>query len=69
MMEKLTERGEEIARAAQARQVRRIADQLSSRFGRGAVESDQDQVLVSARGLVKRWLVDPSLRFLAGDMT
>ena len=68
MLEKLTALGEQIALEAQARQIRRLFDQFSGRFGARAVSSDETRLLVTGRGIIKRWLVDPSLRFLAGEM-
>jgi len=66
-MAELARRGAEIARAAQQRQVRLVAEQLRSILGSAAVEVEKARVLVRGRGIVKRWLIDPSLRFLAGD--
>ena len=68
MMEKLLARGEDIAAQAQATQVQRVAQQLRTLFGTGAVTIEEAQVLVSGRGIIKRWLIDPSLRFLAGGL-
>ena len=65
-MANLAKRGGEIARAAQQRRVRAVADQLRSILGSGAVEVEEARVLVRGRGMIKRWLMDPSLRFLAG---
>jgi hypothetical protein len=66
MMTKLIKRGEQAARERQRERVRQLADQLKGLFGEGAVEVDEARVLVRGRGIVKRWLIDPSLRFLAG---
>ena len=68
MMEKLIARTDELIREAQARQVRRVAQQLRSLFGSAAVEVEEARLLVSGRGIIKRWLIDPSLRFLAGGL-
>lgn len=67
-MEKLIERGEQLARDAQARQVKRVAEQLRSLFGGAAVDVEEARVIVSGRGIIKRWLIDPSLRFLTGGL-
>ena len=66
MMDKLIARGEQLAKEAQAQQLRRIAQQLRAMFGAAAVSVEEAQVLVSGRGIIKRWLIDPSLRFLSG---
>ena len=66
MMEKVLARGEELAQRAQAQAVQRVAQRLRALFGAAAVNVDKGQLLVSGRGLIKRWLIDPSLRFLAG---
>ena len=68
MMEKLVARGEELVRRAQARQAERLAQQLRGIFGAGAVSVADAQVLVSGRGTIKRWLIDPSLRFFGGGL-
>ena len=67
-MDKLISRGEQIAQQAQARQVQRVAQQLRMLFGTAAVTVQEAQVLVAGRGVVKRWLIDPSLRFLSGGL-
>ena len=67
-MEKLIARGEQLAAQAQARQVQRVAEQLRSLFGSAAVNVQEARVLVRGRGIIKRWLIDPSLRFLSGGL-
>ena len=67
MMESLLKRGEELARQAQRAQVQKVAEQLKAIFGAAAIEVQEAQVLVRGRGIIKRWLIDPSLRFLAGE--
>lgn len=67
MMNKLIARGKAVARQAQAARVQRVATHLSSVLGSSAVEAREAQVLVRGKGIIKRWLIDPSLRFLAGD--
>jgi hypothetical protein len=66
MMEKLLARGEQLARDAQQREVERVAQQLRGLFGSAAVEIEEARVLVRGKGMIKRWLIDPGLRFLAG---
>ena len=67
-MSKLMSRGDALAREAQQRQVERVAQQLRGLFGSAAVEADEARVLVRGRGIIKRWLIDPSLRFFAGGL-
>ena len=68
MMERLAARGGEIASTVREREVRRVAQRLRALFGSGAVEVLDAQLLVNGRGLLKRWLYDPSLRFLMGEL-
>jgi hypothetical protein len=68
MMEKMISRGDAIARDAQQRQVQRVAQQLRGIFGSAAVQVEEARVLVRGRGMIKRWLIDPSLRFLTGGL-
>ena len=64
MMTALTRRAEALARQRQAAKLREIADRLRTLVGEGAVEVEEARVLVRGRGLIKRWLIDPALRFL-----
>lgn len=66
MMEQLARRGEELARDRQRRKLGAVAQQLRGIFGSAAVEVESAQVLVRGRGMIRRWLVDPQLRFLGG---
>ena len=67
-MKRLIERAEQRARAAQRRCVSRIADHLRTTFGSGTVEAREDEVLIRGKGIIKRWLVNPRLRFIAGGL-
>ena len=67
MMDELLKRGEAIASAQQRQKVQAVAQKLRAMFGSGAVDIESERVLVSGRGLVRRWLIDPSLRFLDGS--
>jgi hypothetical protein len=67
-MGELAKRGADIARAAQQRRVRVIAHRLASILGSAAIEAEEARVLVRGKGMIKRWLIDPSLRFLAGGL-
>jgi phage tail tape-measure protein len=68
MMEQLLARGEAIAREAQKHKLAEVAQQLARMFGNGSIQVEEARVLVRGRGIVKRWLIDPSLRFLAGGL-
>ena len=68
MMTVLTKRAEALARQRQAAKLRDIAKRLRTLVGEGAVEVEEARVLVRGRGIIKRWLIDPSLRFLGRDV-
>jgi hypothetical protein len=68
MMSDLLQRGEALASQGQQQRLQAVAQQLRALFGSAAVQVDGAQVLVSGRGLIKRWLIDPSLRFLDGGL-
>ena len=68
MMEKLLARGEAIARDAQQRKIAGVAQQLRSMLGGAAVQVEGAEVLVRGRGIMKRWLTDPSFRFLTSSL-
>jgi len=68
MMEKLAAGGEQLARSAQEQRLQEVAQQLRTIFGSAAVEVQEARVLVRGRGMIKRWLIDPSLRFLGGGL-
>jgi len=67
MMSALLKRGEELARAAQVQRVRQVAGRLKELVRGISIETEETRVIVSGRALLKRWLIDPQLRFLAGD--
>lgn len=68
MMSELIKRGEVLARESQRRRVRELAERMRGMFGSAAVEVEEARVLVRGGGMVKRWLIDPSLRFLGGGL-
>ena len=68
MNSRMLRRGEEIARAAQRRRVQQVAAYLRNVLGSASIEVEEARVLVRGRGIVKRWLIDPSLRFLSGGL-
>jgi hypothetical protein len=68
MMERMIARAEQLAHGAQQRRLQQVATQLRAMFSSTAIEVEEARVLVRGRGIVKRWLIDPSLRFLAGGL-
>lgn len=68
MMENLLRRGEDLASQGQQKKIEDVAAQLRAIFGSAAVQVEEAQVLVTGRGMIKRWLIDPSLRFFAGGL-
>ena len=67
-MENLLRRGNELGRAKQQRKLAQVARQLNGLLRGARIEVDDAQILVSGHGIMKRWLVDPSLRFLSGGL-
>jgi hypothetical protein len=67
MMGNLLARGEQLARVAQQRRLAEVANQLTELLRGATITVEEALVLVSGKGLLKRWLIDPQLRFLAGD--
>lgn len=66
MMSKLLRHAEDLARAEQRRKIGRIAGRLKELIRGASIEVEEARVLVRGRGMLKRWLIDPSLRFLSG---
>ena len=68
MMRGLMRRAEVLAVAEQQRQVRRLATRMKDMLGGGSVEATDTAVVATGRGLLKRWLSDPALRFLSSGL-
>ena len=66
MMAGLVTRGARLAARRQQQRVDRIARELRAMFGDAAVEVEEARLLVRGKELIKRWLIDPHLRFLGG---
>jgi hypothetical protein len=64
MMADLVSRGARLAAQRQRQRIDRVAAELRKVFSDAAVVIDEAHVLVRGKGLIKRWLVDPNLRFL-----
>lgn len=67
MMAKLIRLADELARARRERLAAMLAARLSGTIRGASVNVEETRVVVSGKGLVKRWLIDPELRFLSGD--
>ena len=68
MMRKLSNRAGAIARAEQQRQLLRLAGRARELVRDATIEVEEARILVRGRGIVKRWLIDPSLRFLSSGL-
>ncbi len=68
MMEKLLIRANELAHVEQQRKLAQVAGQLKELLQGATIEVEEARILVSGRGILKRWLIDPSLRFLSGGL-
>jgi hypothetical protein len=65
-MKVLQMRAEGLARAAQRRHVEWIAREWRERLPQARVSASMDEVVVEARELARRRLVEPLLRFAGG---
>jgi hypothetical protein len=68
MMERLMQRAEDLVMTAQRRQVAKLAAAVKSMLGSSMVQIEDSNVILGGRGLLKRWLTDPGLRFLSGGL-
>jgi hypothetical protein len=64
MMGALIRRADEIAHGAQQAKVLAVATRLKTLLGEAAVEAEDRRVVVRGRGIIRRWLIEPGLRFL-----
>jgi hypothetical protein len=69
MMASFIRRAEEIARIRRRAKVGAIAEKLRETLGETAVSVEEARVVVRGRGIIRRWLTDPALRFLSGGLT
>jgi hypothetical protein len=65
-MKQLEKRGEEFARAQQKIAVDRIEARLREQLNAVQIEVAQFEIRIRGVGLVKRWLTETGLRFVAG---
>ena len=66
-MKQLIQRAEHIARKAQERRMAAFARTLSKHMAEEAIEFGEGRVVVRGRNLMRRWLAEPALRFVAGE--
>lgn len=64
----LLARGEALAAEQQRKKLQDVAAQVRAVFGSAAVTVEDGQVVIGGSGLLKRWLSDPAVRFLAGGL-
>ena len=67
MMERLVKKAEAIARSAQQRATEEVAARAEELVGQVSIEGER--IVLSGRGLLRRWLTDPALRFIAERLT
>jgi hypothetical protein len=67
MMAALLKRGEALARGARQRALARAAERLRETARGARVRVEDGTIVVTGRGLLKRWLADPALRFFGKD--
>ena len=63
----MLKRAEVIAQDKQKRTVDAVAQRLRDLLKSASVEVQGSRVVVRGKGLLKRWLIDPDLRFLGGS--
>ncbi|HVM38279.1 MAG TPA: hypothetical protein VM265_07830 [Sphingomicrobium sp.] len=64
-MRNLLRRAEEIAKAEQRRKVAAIRAEVAERIGGVACEVREGSIVLTGKRLLRRWLVDSALRFVA----
>ena len=65
MMEALIRRGAILVAPAARRKAQEIAACVIEKLGEGSAQAIGEKVAVSGKGLMKRWLSEPDLRFLS----
>ncbi|AQR74433.1 hypothetical protein [Sphingomonas sp. LM7] len=65
-MKSLEARAEAIGARAAVRAAARVADAARAALPGVSVEAEPGRVVVSGRGLARRWLRDPAIRWLGG---
>jgi hypothetical protein len=64
MLANLLRRGEQLANEVTQKKVAEVAGRLRSTFGAAAISIEDSRVVISGRGVIRRWLTDPALRFI-----
>jgi hypothetical protein len=67
MRSRLIERAERRGREEARRRTEELSAALRERLSGCLIEAWEAEVMISGKGLLKRWLTDPELRFLIGD--
>ena len=67
-MKRLLERAAEIGRIVQRRKIDELGDLLRAAVPDANIERSGGQIVLSGRRLMRRWLNDASLRFVAGQL-
>lgn len=65
-MKALIQRADAIAQRARAKTAAKLAGSIRAAVRGVQVEAEPSAVVLSGRGLMRRWLTDPALRFAAG---
>ncbi|WP_010545095.1 hypothetical protein [Sphingomonas elodea] len=66
MLEQLNARADAIGGRAAGDTAARLAERVRDGVPGISVSADGDRVILSGRGLWRRWLADPALRWLGG---
>lgn len=64
MLANLQKRGEELARERAQEKLADMAAQLRGQQPEASVALNGAQIVISGRGIAKRWLTSPALRFV-----
>lgn len=64
-MKNLQARAEQIAEAMERRRTDRLVEALKAQAPRASIEVEQGRIAIGGRNLLRRWLSDPALRFVA----
>lgn len=67
-MKSLIEWAERRGREAVEQKAAQLAEEMREFLSVGIIEATEAAVIVSGKELIKRWLIDPELRFLIGDV-
>lgn len=64
MMETLMARGETAAQRARAGRIEAIAQAVAAQVPGVHTDTSTEEIVLTGRGLLRRWLTDPALRFI-----